>query len=167
MGDPRRIEKKWRGPRHPWRTETLNSEMRLIGTYGLRNKSELWKARTLLRRYRRRAREILALPEEETAERGREILSKLFRQGLLGEDATLDDVLGLRVEDILDRRLQTVVFRKGIGKSAYQARQYVVHGHIAVSGSRVRSPGCLVSREDEEQISFFLTIPASGVSSQE
>jgi len=99
---------------------------------------------------------LLALPEEERAVEARPLIRNLYRLGILpSEDATLDDILRLTVEDILDRRLQTVVFRKGLASSIYHARQLIVHGHITIGGRRVRSPGHLVTREEEEQIDFY------------
>ncbi len=160
MGDPRKSRKKWRGPTHPWRKEQLIEEMKLVGEYGLRNKRELWIARSMLRNIRARARELLALPEEERIKYGKPLIEKTYKAGILpSPDATLDDILGLTVRDILERRLQTIVYRKGLAKSMYHARQLITHGHIAIGGRRVRSPGYMVSREEEELIGFYPLSP--------
>ncbi len=160
MGDPKKSRKKWRGPTHPWRKEQLLEEMRLVGEYGLRNKKELWIARSILRNIRARARELLALPEEERVKYEKPLISKAYREGIIpSPEATLDDLLGLTVRDILERRLQTIVYRKGLAKSMYHARQLITHGHIAIGGRRVRSPGYLVSREEEELIGFYPLSP--------
>ena len=160
MGDPKKPRKKWEGPSHPWRKEVLEQELVLMGQYGLRNKRELWIAKTVLRRLRAKARRLLALPEEEREARSKPLIRKLYRMGLLpSEDATLDDILGLTVNDILERRLQTIVYRKGLASSIYHARQLIVHGHIAIAGRRVRSPGHLVSREEEDQIRYYPLSP--------
>ena len=160
MGDPKKPRKKWEGPTHPWRKDVLQAELTLVGKYGLRNKRELWIAKTLLRRIRAKARRLLALPPGERELRSRPLISKLYHMGLLpSPDASLDDVLRLTVEDVLERRLQTLVFRKGLARTMYQARQLIVHGHIAVNGRRVRSPGYLVSREEEETIGFYPLSP--------
>jgi len=160
MGDPKKPRKKWEGPTHPWRKDVLQAELTLVGKYGLRNKRELWIAKTLLRRIRAKARRLLALPPGERELRSRPLISKLYHMGLLpSPDASLDDVLRLTVEDVLERRLQTLVFRKGLARTMYQARQLIVHGHIAVNGRRVRSPGYLVSREEEEAIGFYPLSP--------
>ncbi len=155
MGDPRKPRKKWQRPGHPWIKERLIQEMELVGTYGLRNKRELWKAQTLLRDIRRKAKALLSLPPEIRAVRERELVRRLYHMGLLeSEDATIDDILGLTVESILERRLQTIVYRRGLAKTINQARQLIVHGHIAINGRRVRSPGYLVSRDEEELIGY-------------
>ena len=154
MGDPRRPRKKWEGPRHPWIKERLLRENQLVGKYGLRNKRELWKAETLARKLRHRARNLLALPEEERAEAERVLLEKLYHMGLVDKNAILDDILGITAEHVLERRLQTIVYKKGLAKTIYQARQLIVHGHIAIGGRRVTSPGYLVSREEEDLVDY-------------
>ncbi|RLE99078.1 MAG: 30S ribosomal protein S4 [Thermoprotei archaeon] len=168
MGDPKKPRKKWEGPTHPWRKDVLQAELILVGKYGLRNKRELWIAKTLLRRIRAKARRLLALPPGERELRSKPLISKLYHMGLLpSPDASLDDVLRLTVEDVLERRLQTLVFRKGLARTIYQARQLIVHGHIAVNGRRVRSPGYLVSREEEETISFYPLSPLAKGAAEE
>ena len=68
-------------------------------------------------------------------------------------------MLGLTVRDVLERRLQTLVYKKGLALSIYHARQLIVHGHIAINGRRVRSPGYLVSREEEDKIGYYPLSP--------
>ncbi|ABL77668.1 30S ribosomal protein S4 [Thermofilum pendens] len=156
MGDPKKPRKKWQGPSHPWRKETLLEEMQLVGEYGLRNKRELWIAKSLLREIRAKARKLLALPAEERIKLEKPLVSRLYKMGLLpSEDASLDDVLSLTVRDVLERRLQTIVYRKGLATTIRHARQLITHGHIAVNSRRVRSPGYLVSRDEENFISYY------------
>ena len=160
LGDPRKSRKKWQRPGHPWIKERLQEEMELLGTYGLRNKRELWLAQTLLRNIRERAKSLLSLPPEIRVVRERELVRKLYKMGLLSsETSSIDEILGLGVENILERRLQTIVFRKGIAKTVHQARQLIVHGHISIGGRRIRSPGYLVSRDEEDLISITPTSP--------
>ena len=154
MGDPRKPRKKWEGPKHPWIKERLIKELELVGRYGLKNKKELWKAATLARKFRHLARSLLALPEAERAAREKALLDRLYRMGLVDRNATLDDVLGLTAEHVLERRLQTIVYRKGLAKTIMQARQLIVHGHIAIGGRKVTSPGYLVSREEEDLVDY-------------
>lgn len=160
MGDPRKPRKKWERPGHPWIKSRLEDEMRLVGTYGLRNKRELWLAQTLLRRIRHRARELLSLPLDVRSVEEKRLIERLYRIGLLkSTSASLDDILSLTVSDVLERRLQTIVYRKGLAKSIHHARQLIVHGHIAIGGRRITSPGYLVSREEENMIGFYPTSP--------
>ncbi len=154
MGDPKKPRKKWEGPKHPWEKERLLKEIELVGRYGLKNKKELWLASSLARKFRHQARSLLGLPPEIRAERERTLLKRLYRLGLVGENASLDDVLGLTAEHILERRLQTIVYKKGLARTIHQARQLIVHGHIAIGGRRVTSPGHLVTREEEKLIDY-------------
>ena len=103
MGDPRKSHKKFRTPRHPWQKDRLESELRILGRYGLRNKREIWKFRTKVDDFRGTAKSLLALSAEEAARKQKELMSKLDRLGLLPANASLDDVLGLTLEDLLER----------------------------------------------------------------
>ncbi|MEL9939803.1 MAG: 30S ribosomal protein S4 [Ignisphaera sp.] len=160
MGDPKKSRRKWESPGHPWIKSRLEREMELVGTYGLRNKRELWIAETMLRRVKHLARSLLALPEEEREKRLNQLVARLYSMGILpASNATITDILSLSTEAVLERRLQTIVWKKGLAKTIHQARQLIVHGHIAVRGRRVTSPGYLVSREDEKYIDFYPTSP--------
>ncbi len=154
MGDPRKPRKKWEGPKHPWIKERLLKEIELVGRYGLKNKKELWIAETMARKLRHRARQLLALPEEIRQEQMRALLDRLYEMGLVEKDASLDDILGLTAANILERRLQTIVYKKGLARTIYQARQMIVHGHIAIGGRRVTSPGYLVHRQEEDLVDY-------------
>lgn len=154
MGDPKKQRKKYETPRFPWSASELNVELKLIGEYGLRNKRELWRHRYTVSKYRTMARQLLAKPVEERALLEKQLLNKLTSIKAIPENSDLDDVLDLSVEAILERRLQTLVYRKGMARTPQQARQLVVHGHILVGERRVTSPSYIVSRDEEEKISF-------------
>jgi len=157
MGDPKRQRRKYETPRFPWRTDILQSELKLQGQYGLRNKRELWRHKTMLSKFREIARSLLGMPTEERQKMEKQLLERLNRLGVLPETAVLDDVLDLSLEDILERRLQTIVFSKGLAKSIYQARQLITHGHIAIDRRRVPSPSYLVLRDEEAKIAYAPT----------
>jgi len=152
MGDPRKCRKQWKPPRKIWDKARMIEEYKLMGRYGLKNKKEIWKARTELRRIRKIARELLASHSADREQRIQELLGRLKRLGLLGESADLDSVLSLTVEALLERRLQTIVFRKGFAVSPKQARQLIVHGHIYIGNRRVTCPGYLVRKDEEDLI---------------
>ena len=158
MGDPKKSRKRWQGPRHPWKKENLNKELSLLGKFGLRNKRELWRANSVLKSYRNQASAILALEESERAVKEKDLIKKLSKLGLLNEDAVLDTVLGLSVDEILERRLQTILLKLNMAKTPYQARQLIVHGHISISDRRASAPGYLVSRDQESQIKCAIAI---------
>lgn len=161
MGDPKRTRKSYVTPRHPWRRDQLELELHLIGDFGLRNKRELWRYKTMLSEVRGIARSLLGSTEEERERLQHEYLSKLSRIGVLSESASIDDVLDLDIRDLLERRLQTMVFRRGLAKSLYQARQLVSHGHISVAGKVVSVPGYIVKRDEEAKLKFFAHSPLS------
>ncbi|MEM1566051.1 MAG: 30S ribosomal protein S4 [Candidatus Bathyarchaeia archaeon] len=154
MGDPKKQKKKYETPRFPWRTDVLQEELKLLGQYGLRNKRELWRHKTMLSKFRGIARSLIGKPPEERRKMEEELLSRLKKLGIIHETAVLDDVLDLTVEDILERRLQTIVFRKGLAKTIHQARQLITHGHIAIGNQRVTVPSYLVTREEEELVNY-------------
>ncbi len=154
MGDPKRQRKKFDTPRFPWRKDILGEELKLLGTYGLRNKHELWRHETQLSKFRGIARSLIGRPAEERMKMENELLTRLKKLGVLQETAVLDDVLDLSLEDILERRLQTLVFRKTLSKTVHQARQLVTHGHITLDNRRVTVPGYLVSREEEKTLTY-------------
>ncbi len=159
MGDPKRQRKRYETPSHPWIKERLDSERVLMRKYALKNKKELWRHETQLKEFRRRARRLLAARGRQAEVEKVQLLQRLNRLGLLPADAVLDDVLSLGLEDILDRRLQTVVFRKGLARTIRQARQLIVHGHIEVNGQVIRSPGYLILKEEESTITYSRNSP--------
>lgn len=158
MGDPKKSRKKYKRPKKLWDKRRIEEESALKSKYGLKNMRELWIAATLLRKFRTVARKLLAMPKEVQEREGGKILRKLNRYGILPENATLDDVLSLSVEEILERRLQTLVYKKGMARTLKQARQLIVHGFISVNGVRVRSPGMLLTVDEEKTISYYKPI---------
>ncbi|MDI6691314.1 MAG: 30S ribosomal protein S4 [Candidatus Bathyarchaeota archaeon] len=159
MGDPRKQRKKYATPRFPWRTDILQEELKLLGQYGLRNKHELWRHETMLSKFRGIARSLIGKAPGEREKIEEELLTRLKRLGVLPETAALDDVLDLTIEDILERRLQTIVFRKGLAKTIHQARQLITHGHISIGKQRVTVPGYMVMRDEENQIAYTTKSP--------
>lgn len=158
MGDPKKQRRKHRNPRFAWSKDDLDAELRLLGEYGLRNKRELRRHRLLLSKYRTMARTLLAETSEERATIENQILRKLAQLKIVPPNADLDDILDLSVEQILERRLQTIVYRRGLSKTPQQARQLIVHGHIAVRDHRVTSPSYLVSKEEEQNIQCIIAV---------
>jgi small subunit ribosomal protein S4 len=63
------------------------------------------------------------------------------------------------LEDILERRLQTIVFHKGLAQSMHQARQLIAHGHISIGGRKVSSPSYLVLKDEEEKMAYSTKSP--------
>ena len=166
MGDPRRLKKKFKKPKHPFNKERILEELEFLGKYGLRNKREFWKMRTILGNWRKIARESRTLSKERAAEAQQELIRKLNRLGVLSPEAEFDDILLLTVEDLLKRRLQTIVFEKGLAQTIYEARQKIVHKHIAISDKIINSPSYIVKREEEELIRFAPSSPFAQIKEQ-
>jgi small subunit ribosomal protein S4 len=158
MGDPRKSKKSYNRPRSIWTSDQISTELYIVGSYGLRNKRELWKAQTEIARIRNQARALLALSIDVRQEKETQLLNYLSRLGLVTNESSLDDVLNLKIEDILERRLQTIVMKKSNLKSPYQARQLVVHGHVSIGNRKINLPGYLVKREEESLIMTHLLL---------
>jgi small subunit ribosomal protein S4 len=149
-------------PNHPFQGERIAQEADLLGRYGLKNKEELWRAQSELRNIRREARRLLGDAQGDVdvaREAGDDFLARLRRIGVLAETDDISDVLSLDVTDILERRLQTVVYRKGLANSPKQARQFISHGHVTVDGARVTRPSRKVDVDEEDFVSFDATSP--------
>jgi small subunit ribosomal protein S4 len=160
MGYPGKNHKAYQTPKRPFEKTRIEDETRLVIEYGLRNKREIWKAQSVLRKYRKGARDLLALrssgkEEALLARKQSELISSLQRAGLLGPDADIDDILSLKVQAQLERRLQTIVYRKGLARSPKQARQLITHGHVAIGGRRVSIPGYRVNRTEETAVGYY------------
>jgi len=163
MGDPRRLKKKFKKPKHPFQKDRIMEELEFLGRYGLRNKREYWKMRTMLGNWRNLARQSRKLSDERAKEVQQTLIQKLNRLGIIGAEAEFEDVLLLSTEDVLKRRLQTLVYERGLASTIYQARQYITHGHIQVGGKKINAPSYIVKRDEEELIDFTPKSPLSAI----
>ncbi|EKX49936.1 small subunit ribosomal protein S9e, cytoplasmic [Guillardia theta CCMP2712] len=152
-------------PRRPFEKERLDSEMKIVGEFGLKNKREVWRVQLLLAKMRANARELLTLDEKNPKRifEGQALLRRCVRLGLLEEDKKeLDYVLAIKVSDIMSRRLQTLVFKQNLAKSLHHARVLIRQRHIRVGRQMVNIPSFLVRVEQEKHIEFALTSPHGG-----
>jgi len=152
MGDPKTSRRVWQKPKRPLNYDLMMDELKILGTFGLKTKRELWKTQTELSRVRLQARSLLALRQDERERKEPILMQSLSKIGLVNEDSTLDDVLNLQVTDLLSRRLQTIAQRKLYFKTPYQARQAIVHGHIMIGDSVVTIPSYIVKTDEEAKI---------------
>ncbi|MCQ2085519.1 MAG: 30S ribosomal protein S4 [archaeon] len=158
MGDPKFSRKSYDTPSHPWQGERIKAENEVVRQFGLKNKTEVWKAATLLRNFRKQSRELqsrLRTGDAQAKIEADALIAKCARMGVLpvtGGD--LNAILVLQNEDILSRRLQTIVFQKGLATTIKQARQLINHGHIFVDGHKVTVPGYIVLREEEGSVEY-------------
>jgi small subunit ribosomal protein S4 len=152
MGDPKLSRRVWKKPKRPLNYDLMMDELKILGTFGLKTKRELWKANTELSRLRLQARSLLALRQEDREQKEPILINSLSKIGLVDKNSTLDDVLNLQVADLLSRRLQTIVQRKLYFKTPYQARQAIVHGHIMIGERVVTIPSYTVKIDEEPNI---------------
>lgn len=165
MGDPKFSRRTYETPKHPWEAARMEEEGKLLKKYGLKNKRELWKSQSILRGFRRQARDLqarLRAREPQAQRETEQLIGRLTRLGVLPPGApTLDDVLALTTEDLLRRRLEWVVFTRGLAPTINGSRQWIVHGHFAIGDHRVTRPGYLVPSAEEGEIHYSPTSPLS------
>ncbi len=157
MGDPKFQKKLYSTPRHPWEKDRIDEERKTINLYGLKNKKELWRSQATLDSIRAQARELQARTRRNDPLAIKQLnllLARLNRYRISTGNASLDDILSLTIESVLERRLQTIVFRKNLAKTVKQARQMITHGHILLNGRRVTVPGLLVEGMEEDSIEY-------------
>ena len=168
MGDPKFLRRRYDTPKHPWEAARMDEERRLVTKYGLKNKRELWKAQSVLRGFRRQARELQARVRAGESQAKREtdgLLGRLVRQGVLPAGASsLDDVLALHAEVVLERRCEWIAFRRELASPPKGARQLIVHGHLTIGNHKVTRPGYLVRAAEEGDIAYA---PNSGLTAEE
>ena len=152
MGDVKNFRKDWNKPKRPFNFDLKMEELKILGTFGLKTKRELWKARTELSRVRNQARSLLALRQEVREKEEPILMNSLSRIGLVEQNATLDDVLNLEINDLLSRRLQTVIMKKFYFKTPYQARQAISHGHVMIGDRIVNIPSYVVKVDEENKV---------------
>jgi len=157
--------KTYKVPRRPFEKERLDHELKLCGEYGLRNKREVWRVAFTLAKIRKAARELLTLDDKNPKRlfEGNALIRRLIRIGVLDETKQkLDYVLGLKVDDFLERRLQTQVFKLGLAKSIHHARVLIRQRHIRVGKQVVDVPSYVVRLDSQKHIDFALTSPYGG-----
>jgi len=154
MGAPRKQRRKYETPTHPWQEDRIEKEKEILRIYGLKNKKEIWKMDSTLRRFKRQVKSLVTKESEQAKKEEKQLLDKLIKLGLIGKDAKLEDVLGLETKSILDRRLQSMVLKKGLANSVKQARQFITHGHILIGDKKISAPSYLVLKNEEDKIKF-------------
>merc|ERR1719262_1842676 len=161
----RKYGKTFRKPKRPFEKERLDGEMKIIGEYGLKNKREVWRVQYALAKLRTAARYLLTLDEKSETRifQGEALLRRMTRLGLLLEnERKLDYVLGLTTAKIMERRLQTKVFKLGLAKSIHHARCLIRQRHICVGRRICDIPSFLVRVDSEKHVDFALTSPFGG-----
>ncbi len=158
MGTAKRPSKKYKSPLKIWDKPRIERDSALRKKYGFKNKKELWKVESVLRNLRLKARELVGLKALNLGkEEEKEFIATLSKRGLVAADATVDDVLELNLENLLDRRLQTFVLKKEMARSTRESRQIITHRHITVDGKIIDSPSYMVKKDEEDKIDYSST----------
>jgi len=99
-------------------------------------------------------------------ERG-QVIERAKVLGLIKEGQGVDDILGLTLKDVMERRLQTIVHKKGLSLTVRQARQMITHEHIIVDGRKITSPSYIVPVHEESMIQYSHDSPFTNTSHPE
>lgn len=156
MGDPKKIRKKYSTPNHPWVKGRIEEEKALVKEYNLRNKTEIYRANSILEGFKEQVKKLNTRMGPQAEKERAQLKERLLSIGIIKPGQESNTVLSLSVREILDRRLQTVLFKRHLSRTISQARQFIVHKHVRVGGKKVSSPGYIVPVKDEESIEFSL-----------
>src|SRR3989344_1639886 len=154
MGDPRKRRKKYATPRHPWQRERLEREKSILYNYSLKNKKEIWRMNAILTKYHDIAKKLANDGSENGNKLKEQIMGKMYKLGFIKKNASIDDILSLGINDVMNRRLQSLVFNQKLARTMKQARQLIVHDHILIDDKRISSPSYIVPLADENKIIF-------------
>lgn len=165
MGHPKFARPKTQTPTHPWKAARIEEEHALKEQFGLKRVGgmrEIWREKSALRRHRNQAMKLIGRVDSSEGHFAREkvdLVSAMVRNGLLAEGSSIDDVLQITVEHMLARRLQSVVYYRGLAPSMRAARNMIVHGHISIGDQRMTVPGYKILRDEEEVLQYSATSP--------
>ena len=140
--------KKYSRPRKAFDITRITLENDLMEKYGLKNKREIWKAEAVVDKIRGQAKKLITSPSDEQEK----FISKLINKGFIKKNSKIDDVLELKAESVFERRLQTIVLKKGLAKTSKGARQAIVHKHILLNNHVVNIPSYSVDVDEEKSI---------------
>lgn len=154
MGHPRKHRKKYSTPLHPWNATRITEEKILMKDYGLATKKDIWRAESLLRKFKSQAKSLIARDDGQGKKEEVQLMDRLVKLNLIPKGSKLDDILSLTIKNVLERRLQTLLFRQKLAKTIKQARQFIVHGHVFVGEEKMDVPSYYVLSGEENKISF-------------
>jgi small subunit ribosomal protein S4 len=144
----KRKHKQYSKPKRPFEKTRIDEEGEIRKEFGLKNKKEIWKAEAKIKNMREKAKNLIKADEKEQ----KALFVKLNKDGI--KVNSIADILSLDKKDYLNRRLQTVVFKKGLTKSVKEARQKIVHRKVLVNDKIIDKPSYTVPVELENKITI-------------
>lgn len=147
----KRKHKQYSKPRRPYDKARIDEEAKIIKEYGLKNKREIWRADARIKRIRTLAKRLVTADEKQR----KDLFNKLGKIGL--NVSTIADVLSLDKKDYLNRRLQTIVYKKNMVPTIKTARQMIVHRKVMVDGKVLNVPSYIVPVELENKITLKIS----------
>ncbi|MDA3837016.1 MAG: 30S ribosomal protein S4 [Nanoarchaeota archaeon] len=144
----KRKHKSFSRPKRPFDKVRIDEEVIIKKEFGLKNKTEIWKADEKVRSIRQKAKRSITAPIEEQ----KALYAKMRKIGL--NVNTIGEILSLDKNDYLNRRLQTIVAAKGIAPTVRTARQMITHKRIMINGNVIDSPSYIVSVDLEDKITL-------------
>lgn len=144
----KRKHKLYSNPKKPFDKSRIEEEKKIIEEFGLKNKKEIWKAEAKVKLVRERARRLI----KSSSEKQQILFNQLKEIGIKADSLT--DAFALETKDYLGRRLQTIVFKKGLANTIKEARQKIVHRKVLVDEKTINKPSYLVPVELENKITI-------------
>ncbi|RLG11094.1 30S ribosomal protein S4 [Candidatus Pacearchaeota archaeon] len=142
----KRKHKTYSKPKRPFDKTRIEEESQIKKEFGLKNKKEIWKADARINSIREKAKKLVNASEKE---RGA-LFKNLEEIGL--KIKSIADVLSLDKKDYLNRRLQTIIYKKKLVPTIKTARQMIVHKKVLVDKKVIDSPSYIVPVELENKI---------------
>ncbi|MEK6817717.1 MAG: 30S ribosomal protein S4 [Nanoarchaeota archaeon] len=144
----KRKHKLYSNPKKPFDKLRIEEEKKIREEFGLKNKKEIWKAKAKVKLVREKARKLIKSPPEKQ----KVLFDQLREIGIKADSLT--DAFALDTKNYLERRLQTVVFKKGLANTIKESRQKIVHRKVLVDGKVINKPSYLVPVELENKITI-------------
>ena len=144
----KRKHKKYSKPKKPFNKERIIEEENIKKEFGLKNKKEIWKAEAKVKLIRKKARNLI----KSSPEQKKRLFDQLNKIGLKADSLT--DAFAINIKSYLERRLQTVVFKRRLANTIKEARQKIVHKKVLIDGKVINKPSYIVPIKLENKITI-------------
>ena len=147
----KRKHKTYSRPKRPFDKVRIEEEGKIKEEFGLKNKTEIWKAEARVKDIRGKAKRLI----KSSAQDQKVLFEKLQKLGF--KVNSIGEALSLDKKDYLNKRLQTIVAKKKIAPTIKSARQLITHRKILVDGRVVDSPSYIIPVDLENKIAVRKT----------